>query len=118
ARRDGDERRLGAAAGQDAGTGGHGQDPRRETRRRAGRGARVARRTRRRTRPAPSGTGSRRGATVHCGRRAGLGTGGVQAVWVALIVAVPAASVPVLVAWVTGVQRRREKAEDYARQDA
>jgi len=42
----------------------------------------------------------------------------VQAVWVALIVAVPAASVPVLVAWVTGVQRRREKAEDYARQDA
>jgi hypothetical protein len=42
----------------------------------------------------------------------------MQAVWIALIVAAPAAAVPVLVAWITGVQRRKEKKQDYARQDA
>lgn len=42
----------------------------------------------------------------------------MEAVYVALIVAVPAVISPALLAVITGRQRRREKLEDYARQDA
>lgn len=39
-------------------------------------------------------------------------------VWIALIVAVPAMLSPLLMAWLTNRNRRLEKQEDYARQDA